>query len=554
MNFELADCGMERMMINLVRVVVMGLLVMEAASAQIYTKTKPFRQISSESFSVVVQKNGRVDVTLMDGTTIFDDVQPMVKLVGQEKLVELPVGPAFSTRQEVRNALGQGPGMLFSQQSCAWVVETYVTQPFLTVRLMYVNTGKKAVEVETLYPWYSQHKKGAAMNLGGPASTAVSLDNGSVVAGGDMQPRLHRGAAWSDWNLATWHPRSGRSVIGGFLSNGQARASVKLEQGTGKEDVFTGYAAMCTYDPPVRLEPGEKLTSEVFYVALTEQDPVKGLQRYGRAMAVWDGMEGQIIAPPTVRKIESWEEEVDALSNDMQRFYLGRQYWMQESERELDTGVALLPERFAIRRSVAKDLINELGTGPDSPRAVPLDVFSNEQPGIWHVPVKDDCHVLALFNWIENEEQTIEIPLERLNLYTTKYATVFDKRKGLYLGLADTQISVKLNPGAHRMLALRPYRNRPMVLAVGQSVEDSMRIEDEQWDVSTRVLSGSYRADTNAPWLYFYIPEDFEFSFARMNGEEVAVVQEERSGRMVYRQDTPSKVQWEVGFKPVVTP
>ncbi len=554
MNLELEHCGMERMMINLVRVVVMGLLVMEAASAQIYTRTKPFRQISSESFSVVVQKNGRVDVTLMDGTTIFDDVQPMVKLVGQEKLVELPVGPAFSTRQEVRNALGQGPGMLFSQQSCAWVVETYVTQPFLTVRLTYVNSGKKAVEVEALYPWYSQHKKGAAMNLGGPATQAISLDNGSVVAGGDSQPSLHNGGAWSDWNLATVQPSSRRSVIGGFLSNAKAKGSVKLVQSIGKDDLFTGYEAVCTYEPPVRLEPGEKLTSEVFYVALTEQDPVKGLQRYGRAMEVWDGMEGQIIAPPTDSKIESWEEEVEALSNDMQRFYLGRQYWTLESQRELDTPVALLPEQFSIRRSVVKKLINELGTSPDSPRAIPLDVFANEHPGIWHVPVKDDCHVLALFNWVENEEQTIEIPLERLNLYTTKYATVFDKWEGLYLGLADTQISVKLKPGAHRMLALRPYRNRPMVLAVGQSVEDSMRIEDEQWDVSTRILSGSYRADTNAPWLYFYIPDDFEVSFARINGEEVAVVQEERSGRMVYRLDTPSKVQWEVGFKPVIAP
>ena len=56
------------------------------------------------------------------------------------------------------------------------------------------------------------------------------------------------------------------------------------------DDSFDAFRAVCTFDPPVVVEPGGRFNSEVLYLAVNESDPLQGLERYARAVAVANGI------------------------------------------------------------------------------------------------------------------------------------------------------------------------------------------------------------------------------------------------------------------------
>ena len=249
-------------------------------------------------YELIIQKDGRLDVTFPSEERIFDNACPLVLFAGKDKLEGLPVDARLTGRMEVNDRLGQGHGMTFTKKSlrkgCRWYVRAYPTKPFITARVVFVNTGKKPVSVEKLIPWSVGEPRNGALLLGSRAEKTFILENGRLFRTFNDYAEVVRGKSLSQWNLAALNPTTGRSIIAGFLTNERAYTQIHMERSDkAKDNEFDIFRAECVYDPPIEVPPKGQLTSEIFYVSVAEADPLEGLQRYAKAMAVVNGVRGK---------------------------------------------------------------------------------------------------------------------------------------------------------------------------------------------------------------------------------------------------------------------
>ncbi len=255
-----------------------------------YRPGQEYRSLNTDYYQLAIQKNGRIDVALSSGQSVFLDAFPMVRFEGKRSAEALKVDGRWSQRYEVDDALGRGNGMLLKFKNCEWTIRAYPTKPFFAVQVAYVNTTKKPVWISELMPWCVGEPYKGALTLGEGSKDAPILAN--TLGGGDAG--LLRGEARSDTHLAVFNPANGRSVIAGFLTQTMALNSLSLSASRKKkEDVFDHFRAVCAFDPPAVVEPGRRLNSEVLYVALAETNPLEGLERYARAIAIAHGISAE---------------------------------------------------------------------------------------------------------------------------------------------------------------------------------------------------------------------------------------------------------------------
>ena len=115
--------------------------------AQLYRPQQERRTVTTETYELVIQRNGQVDINLRNLAPVFDNARPAVQLAGRA-IQPLPVDWRRTNRANVQDALGQGQGFTFVWRECEWYLRTYPVQPFLTVHVVFVNTGKQPVRVE----------------------------------------------------------------------------------------------------------------------------------------------------------------------------------------------------------------------------------------------------------------------------------------------------------------------------------------------------------------------------------------------------------------------
>lgn len=255
-----------------------------------YRPAQEYRSLNTDYYQFAIQKNGRIDVALSSGQPVFLDAFPMVHIEGKRSAEALKVDGRWSQRYEVDDALGQGNGMLLKFKNCEWTIRAYPSKPFFAVQVAYVNTTKKPIWISELMPWCVGEPYKGALTLGEGTKDAPILLN--ALDGGDAG--LARGEARSDTHLAVFNPANGRSLIAGFLTQTMAMNSISLSASRKKnKDVFDYFRAVCTFDPPAVVEPGGRLNSEVLYVALAETNPLEGLERYARAIAVAYGISAE---------------------------------------------------------------------------------------------------------------------------------------------------------------------------------------------------------------------------------------------------------------------
>ena len=75
-------------------------------------------------------------------------------------------------------------------------------------------------------------------------------------------------------------------LLGGFLTQNEAGTSFQVTASeAGDKEEFDCFKAICSYDPPVCLSPGESLETEQLYITLATIDDYQVLERYGAAVA-----------------------------------------------------------------------------------------------------------------------------------------------------------------------------------------------------------------------------------------------------------------------------
>lgn len=266
-------------------------LCSEMGFGQLYRPGREVRTINTELFELSVQKNGRTNLLSPSGTLYFDDAHPQVTYSGEETVRPLALDGRMTARYEVNERLGRGLGMQFKKGNCEWRIQVYPTKPFITAQVIFENTTNKAVQVSKLTPWAVGAPRSGSVFMGPNASQALLLDNGRLFRGFSDYAEVSRGKTISQWNLAAHNPATGYTVIAGFLTNHRAYTQIHIERTDAAPDnAFDLFRAECIYDPPVEVAPKERLESEWFYLALGEQEPLLGLDRFAKAKAVVNGV------------------------------------------------------------------------------------------------------------------------------------------------------------------------------------------------------------------------------------------------------------------------
>ncbi len=254
------------------------------ANAQIFSRSsQEYRSINTDMYEISIAKNGLLDLVLVSGEVVFSGAHIRYKDgKGRDQRISIP--GRLTSRQEVADRLGQGQGMLFGQRGFEWHIRAYPTKPFVTAQVAYTNTTRNPIVIEQLTPW-------AVMgNLSdGVFSLGAEVENTRVVLSGENVGSLvaSEGVIRSHDSVALHNPTTGRSFVAGFLTANRGRGTFTIDRSaTAKGNAFDTFRADCIYDPPVILAPGERIESEVLYLAVAEEEVLLGLERFGKAFSV----------------------------------------------------------------------------------------------------------------------------------------------------------------------------------------------------------------------------------------------------------------------------
>lgn len=276
------------------------------ATAQPMGKSKEYRSLNSDQYKVSIQKDGRIDITLATDAPIITDIFPMIWFDGEDEPERMRIKGAWTERYLVEDKLGQGQGIHHRYKGTLWSLRAYPTRPYFAVQIGYTNETKKPVRIKALLPFCSGEPGKGLLTLG-PGSELARILTGITTG----QTALHDGAARGDDALAVLNPATGQSFIAGFLSQDRGRGQIEIGDPAPEDKKnpsgLRHLRAMTVYDEPIELAPGEMLESEVLYLAISEPDPVVGLQRYARAVQVVHGLSG----PEHDAPIHAWVINTD---------------------------------------------------------------------------------------------------------------------------------------------------------------------------------------------------------------------------------------------------
>ena len=183
----------------------------------------------------------------------------------------------------------------------------------------------------------------------------------------------------------------------------------------------------------------------------------------------------------------------------------------------------------------------------------PSDLFQEGPPRQWVLPIHTkagDWTIVALFNWDAKAPVELNTPLPAFGLNNDNYYTVYDFWAGQYLGLIERTLRVEVPPEGVRLLGLRHYENRPMLVASSrhytQGASDHTALD---WSHDTRILSGTFTgvaAETCT--LSILVPEPYVVSAATSSVEVVGQKQTGSLLELSIRAPSSDAVQWKVTF------
>lgn len=356
-----------------------------------YKSSREFRTINTDVYEIGVQKSGRVDVTFPSRDMVFAGACPMVWIDGEPKPRPLQIGGRASGRDVVNTRLGKGQGLLLQKGNCAWVIQGYPGKPYLSVQVAFVNTTKQPVKVKMLSPWTIGEDPKSGFSLGASTDGSAIIENGhDLYSNGDLPQRV-TGGSFSLWNVAVFNPATQRSLIAGFLTNKQAYTQFRIARGPKTDSAMFGqFRAECVYDPPIEVPPDQRLESEVLYLSVGETNPLEGLERFGKMMAEFNGIERPRVFLPhgwdswnTKYKTDITEERMlaalDFLDKNLKRYgwnhfavdagwELGKGNWEPDPAR-FPHGMKWLADQIHARGMTAGIWLDPFTVRKDSPVA-----------------------------------------------------------------------------------------------------------------------------------------------------------------------------------------
>ena len=242
------------------------------------------RTINTDRYELSVQRGGMVDVSLSGGTPLFNNVRPAVWLEGEDEPTPFRLDGEDTMREAVDDALGMGQGLYFLSREGEWRLQAYPTHPFLTAQVTYHNTSDEPVRVKALMPWAIRQPDEGRFEFGAARGNIEFFQPHPLDDGAS---RMSAEKSHSAWHTLVHDSATGQSVLAGFLTHNTAENEVLFdEREPENERRFGLFQAISRFDPPIELQPDETLTSERFFLAVSETEPYRALERFANATAV----------------------------------------------------------------------------------------------------------------------------------------------------------------------------------------------------------------------------------------------------------------------------
>lgn len=158
-----------------------------------------------------------------------------------------------------------------------------------------------------------------------------------------------------------------------------------------------------------------------------------------------------------------------------------------------------LPELPADRLEILRRTMPAHGLLPR-----PVDLFEHEPARIWLLTdVRGAARrdVVALYNWDEQQATTVTCAVERLGLPSAVEYVAFDFWADRFVPPFRGILTAELPAASCCVLAVRPVADHPQLLSTSRHVTQGIvDVLDENWDVSSRTLSGTSRLVGGDPY------------------------------------------------------
>ncbi len=212
-----------------------------------------------------------------------------------------------------------------------------------------------------------------------------------------------------------------------------------------------------------------------------------------------------------------------------------------------------MPDLPAERLDILKRTIPSHGLLPR-----PVDLFENDPARIWlltdtrRVPRRD---VVALFNWNQKTAATISCDTDRIGLPPANEYVAFDFWANKFVPPFRKQLSAALPPASCRVLAVRPAATHPQLLGTSRHVTQGIvDVLEEDWNASTRMLSGISRVVANDPYeLRILVPpgvSSWRVLESKVDGLKSEFKQDGPRVRVSFTSPDSREVRWVVKFVP----
>jgi hypothetical protein len=175
-----------------------------------------------------------------------------------------------------------------------------------------------------------------------------------------------------------------------------------------------------------------------------------------------------------------------------------------------------------------------------------LDLKVNEKAGVYDV--------VAFTNW-RSEAVNRKISLrDKLGLDPGAGYVAFDFWNRKVLGVFSDEIAIDIEPHDTRVLAIHPLLPQPQLIGNSRHLTGAYSILDQQWDRSTKKLSGTSESMPDEPYtLWFYVPKGFGITHVSVFAEGGHEIPEKHllteNALAVSFEGQQRPVRWELSFK-----
>ncbi|MFA6450855.1 MAG: glycoside hydrolase family 36 protein, partial [bacterium] len=282
-------------------------------------------------------KTGTFDLFLANGDAVILNARAEASVtVSGEKTLLTPAGAKNLkwTSVKIKDALGAGVETTVilhgggRQPDFRHIFRIYENKPYFVISAAVIDKLDTPIGVERLSPVIVDAKSGGGVFLGKDPKSVYMLENGHKNQF-DFWVRLARvsGGSDSNWSGAAYDTASGRALIGGFLKQsaslgsilaGYDAAAAPADPRTGRLGL-TSYHAKATLSPMRRVNQGETLESDPFFVCPVWEAPpaaLAALEAFGDAAALANGITPYKRGTPTLW--DTWYSRYyDGISEDI---------------------------------------------------------------------------------------------------------------------------------------------------------------------------------------------------------------------------------------------